>query len=65
MDFGRVDYLYFYQLFGLSFRRHPFTKEDPLVILNFSKSVPTKKQTHLHLGWPKGEYILIIFSFFV
>ncbi len=27
-----VDYLYyFYQLFGLSFWRHPFTADDPLV----------------------------------
>ncbi len=29
------------------------------VKLNFSKSVPTKKQTHLHLGWPESEYIFI------
>ncbi len=27
------------------------------VMLNFSKS--DEKQTHLHLGWPKGEYIFI------
>ncbi len=27
------------------------------VKLNFSKSVPVKKQTHLHLGWPEDEYI--------
>ncbi len=27
------------------------------VMLNFSKSVLTEKQTHLHLGWPEGEYI--------
>ncbi len=25
------------------------------VMLNLSKSVPMKKQTHLHLGWPEGE----------
>ncbi len=35
MDWSRVDYLWitatFYQLFGLSFWRHPFTAEDPLV----------------------------------
>ncbi len=35
MDCSRVDYLWiivmFYQLFGLSFWRHPFTAEDPLV----------------------------------
>ncbi len=27
------------------------------VMLNFSKSVPMKKQTPLHLGWPEGECI--------
>ncbi len=27
------------------------------VMLNFSKSVLIKKQTHLHLGCPEGEYI--------
>ncbi len=35
MDWSGVDYLWvivmFYQLFGLSFWRHPFTAEDPLV----------------------------------
>ncbi len=41
----------FYQLFGLSFWRHPFTAEDQLV----SKSFLMKNQTHL--GWPKSEYI--------
>ncbi len=30
-DWSRVDYYYFYQLFGLSFWRHPFTAEDPLL----------------------------------
>ncbi len=25
------------------------------VMLYFSKSVPKKKQTHLHLGWTEGE----------
>ncbi len=28
------------------------------VMLHFSKTVPMKKQTHLHLGWPVGKYIL-------
>ncbi len=42
----------FYQLFGLSFWRHPFTAEDPLVS---EWSVPMKKQTPLNLGWPEGE----------
>ncbi len=29
------------------------------VMLHFSKSVQIKKWTHLHLGWPEGEYICI------
>ncbi len=29
----------------------------------FSKSALLKKQTHLHLGWPEGEYIFSKFSF--
>ncbi len=29
------------------------------VMLHFSKSVPVKKQTHLRLTWPEGEYIFI------
>ncbi len=33
------------------------------VMLTFSKSVQMKKQTHLHLGWPEGEYIFSKFSF--
>ncbi len=27
-------------------------------VLNFSKSIPMKKQTYLHLGLSEGEYIL-------
>ncbi len=26
-------------------------------MLNFYKSVRLNKQTHLHLGWPEGEFI--------
>jgi len=39
----------------LSFWRHPFTAEHPLVsvMLHFSKSSPMNKQTHLHFAWPK------------
>ncbi len=33
------------------------------VMLNFSKSVLIKKQSHLHLGWPEGKYISSKFSF--
>ncbi len=28
------------------------------------KSVPVKKQTHLHLLWPEGEYIFNTFFYF-
>ncbi len=28
----------------------------------FSKSVPRKKQTHVHLGWPEGEHIFSKFA---
>ncbi len=35
-----------------------------VVMQNFSKSVPMKKQTHVHLGWSEGEYIFIRFKFF-
>ncbi len=47
----------FYQLFGLSFWRHPFTAEDPLesdVMQFFSKSVLMKKQTNLGQNEVKG-----------
>ncbi len=43
----------FYQLFKLSFWRHPFTAEDPLMSKScnakLSKPVLMKKQTHLYL----------------
>ncbi len=55
------------QLFGLSFWRHPFTAEDPLVSkwcnATFLQISYIKKQTPLHLGWPEGEYIFIKSSF--
>ncbi len=31
--------------------------------VHYSKSVFVKKQTCLHLGWPEGEYIFIVFHF--
>ncbi len=49
------------------FWRHPFIHcrgcwaSD--IMLHFSKSVLMKKQTHLHLGWPQKEYILVNYSF--
>ncbi len=35
------------------------------VMLHFSKSVLMKKQTHLHLRWPEGEYISANLHFWV
>ncbi len=35
------------------------------VMLNFSKSVPLKKQTPPHLGWPEGELISANLNFCV
>uniref|UniRef100_A0A672KBX5 CDK5 regulatory subunit associated protein 3 n=1 Tax=Sinocyclocheilus grahami TaxID=75366 RepID=A0A672KBX5_SINGR len=35
------------------------------VMLNFSKPVSMKKQTHLHLRWPEGKYIFSKFSFLI
>ncbi len=57
----------FNQLFGLSFWRHPFTAEDPLVIkwcnANFFLICLVKKQTHLILGWPEGKYFLSKYAY--
>ncbi len=56
----------FYQLFGLSFWRHPFTAEDPMVSKWCNATflhISMKKLTLLHLVWPEGEYILSKFSF--
>ncbi len=33
------------------------------VMLDFFKYVQMKKQTHLHIGWPEGEYIFSMFLF--
>ncbi len=50
----------FYQLFGLSFWRHPFTAEDPLVskwsnatFLQICSDEETN--SNAHLGWSEGE----------
>ncbi len=53
---------FFNQMFGLSFWRHPFTAEDPLVSKWCNaklkkKTVLMKKQTHLHIGWTEAELI--------
>ncbi len=59
----------FYHLFGLSFWRHPFTAGVTIHcwasdgMLHFTKSVPMKKQTRLHLRSSEGESIFQIFIF--
>ncbi len=55
----------FYQLFGLSFWRHPFTAEHPMVS-KWCYVSPNlmKKQINLHLEWPEGEYFQQIIIFF-
>ncbi len=58
-EFASYKHAASYQLFALSFWRHPFTAQDPLVNkwcnAKFSKSFPVKKQIHLYLGWPESE----------
>ncbi len=60
-----VDYCdVFYQLLGLSFWRHPFTAEDPLVSRWCNATfIQMKKHTLLFLGWPEGELTFSKFSF--
>ncbi len=53
----------FYQLFRLSFWRHPFTAEDPLVIhsdamLHFSKSV---EETNSFTSWMAWGCLVFLF----
>ncbi len=54
---------FFYQLFGLSFWRHPFTLEDPLVssdvIQNFSNSFGFLIFIWMGWGWVYLQQILI------
>ncbi len=55
----------FYQLFGLSFWRHPFTAEHPL-LRHWCSDISTnlmKKQTHPNLRWSEGEHIFSRFDF--
>ncbi len=49
----------FYQLFGFSFWRHPFTAEDPLV----SKWCNATFLQICSVGWPDGEHICSKFEF--
>ncbi len=50
----------FYQLFGLSFWRHPFTAEHPL-LRHWCRD--TFLHLLLHLGWPESEHIFSKCSF--
>ncbi len=55
----------FYQLFGLSFWRHPFTAEHPLR-RHWCNAIFLQiwwRKTHLHLGCPEGEHIFMKCSF--
>ncbi len=52
----------FYQLFGLSFWRHPFTAEHPLVNKWCNArflQIYSDEETHLRLGWSEDEHIFI------
>ncbi len=57
----------FYQLFGLSFWRHPFIAVDPLVSKRFNATFlqicSDEEQTNLYLCYPEGEYIFCQCSF--
>ncbi len=46
-----------------SLQRHPLKSMHQMFGIHFSKSVLIKKKkTHLHLGWPEGEYTFSKFS---
>ncbi len=52
--------LCFYQLFGLSFWRHPFTAEDPLMSKWCNATLLNLhwwRKTHLHFERPECKYI--------
>ncbi len=56
----------FYQLFGLSFWRHPFTAEDPMlsdVMLHFSKSDEETNSSTSWMAWGGVHFQHIYYSF--
>ncbi len=55
----------FYQLFGLSFWRHPFTAEHPLVSKWCNATFSKSDEETTHLGWPGGVCIFSEFHFWV
>ncbi len=69
-DWSGVDYLWIIAMFLsavwtliLMAPVHCRGSIEEHVMIDFSKSVLMKKQTHLHLGWPEGEYTFSKFSF--
>ncbi len=53
-----------YQLLELSFWRHPFTAEDPLLSkwcnATFLQIYSNEEKKNLQLGCPESEYIFIV-----
>ncbi len=60
MDWSGVDYCDVF--IRLSFWRHPFTTEHPLLRHWCSDTFLMKKQTHPDLGWPENEHIFIMWT---
>ncbi len=56
-----LDFCYKYKLTSGTLQRIHWRAS--YVMLNFSKSVQMKKQSHAHLVWPEDEYILSKCSF--
>ncbi len=54
-------------LFELSFWRHPFTTDDPLVSkwynVTFSKSIPKKKKKNEFISWMPNSHFCVNFTF--
>ncbi len=72
MDWSHVDYLWIIVMFWSAVRTFILTApicsaEDPLVSkwCQISSNLLQLRNTHLHLGWPGGEYIsaFILFNF--
>ncbi len=71
MDWSGVDHLWIIVMFLSAVWTHSVGTHSMQRIywwandamLHFSKSIVMKKLTHLHLGWPEGEYIFSKCSF--
>ncbi len=68
MDWSCVNYLWiivmFYQLFGLSFWRHPFTSEDPLVSKRFLQ-ICSNEETNSVTSWMVNFQQIFIFAWII